>query len=90
MPRKVQMLFLVIAILFSLSNFVFSSSVILENQKDVFYPPETSLAKQGMTLESYKQSLVDTAPQNRNSSVNNIWGTTPLSGNIHIPVLLLS
>ena len=56
MPRKVQMLFLVIAILFSLSNFVYSSSVILENQKDVFYPPSEALLKQGMTLESYKAS----------------------------------
>ncbi|MFA7133306.1 MAG: chitobiase/beta-hexosaminidase C-terminal domain-containing protein, partial [Bacteroidales bacterium] len=60
-----------------------------KNYPDVFYPPEDVLAKQGMTLESYKQSLVDTAPKNRNSSVDNIWGTCPLTGNINIPVLLV-
>ena len=84
--KRVIVVFLFIFLL----NFVLSSSVInLENKEDVFYPPEEELLKQGMTLESYKQSLVDTAPKNRNSSVNNIWGTTPLTGNIHIPVLLV-
>jgi len=58
-------------------------------QEDVFFPPEEYLLKQGMTLESYKQSLIDNAPKNRNSSVNNIDGTSPLTGNIHIPVLLV-
>lgn len=58
-------------------------------QEDVFFPPEEYLLKQGMTIESYKQSLIDNAPKNRNSSVANIWGTTPLTGNIHIPVLLV-
>ena len=90
MTKKVNILFLIFILIF-ISNFVYSSAL-LENkvyQEDVFYPPEEVLAKQGLTLESYKQSLVDTAPKNRNSSVDNIWGTTPLTGNIHIPVLLV-
>ena len=56
---------------------------------DVFYPPEEELAKQGMTLESYKQALKRSAPKNRNSSVNNIWGTCPTTGTVKIPVLLV-
>jgi M6 family metalloprotease-like protein len=87
-PKIKQLVILIFSFIFLL-NFVFSETATIENKNDLFYPPETSLAKQGMTLESYKQSLVNTAPQNRNSSVNNIWGTTPLSGNIHIPVLLV-
>ena len=59
-----------------------------ENE-DVLYPPETELRRQGLTLRSYKQQLKDTAPVTRNSSVNNIWGTTPLSGTVRIPVLLV-
>lgn len=57
--------------------------------EDVLYPPENELRKQGLTLRSYKQQLKDTAPVTRNSSVNNIWGTTPLSGTVRIPVLLV-
>ena len=55
----------------------------------VLYPPENELKKQGLTLRSYKQQLKDTAPVTRNSSVANIWGTTPLSGTVRIPVLLV-
>ena len=88
MLKKVKILFIIFLLIFA-SNFVFSQVVNLENKNDLFYPPEYALAKQGLTLESYKQSLVDTAPRNRNSSVNNINGTSPLSGNIHIPVLLV-
>lgn len=57
--------------------------------QDVFYPPEEELAKQGTTLESYKQSLKQSAPKNRNSTVANIWGTCPTTGTVHIPVLLV-
>lgn len=56
---------------------------------DVLYPSEEVLAKQNQTLESYKQSLINNAPKNRNSSVNNIWGTSPLTGTVKIPVLLV-
>ncbi|MDD5317070.1 MAG: M6 family metalloprotease domain-containing protein, partial [Candidatus Cloacimonetes bacterium] len=60
-------------------------------QEDVFYPPEEELLKQGMTLESYIDSLKESMPKNRNSlsSVDNVWGSCPLSGNIQIPVLLV-
>jgi len=61
---------------------------IYENE-DVLYPPESELRKQGLTLRSYKQQLKETAPNNRTSTVDNIWGTTPLSGTVHIPVLLV-
>ena len=61
---------------------------IYENE-DVLYPPESELRKQGLTLRSYKQQLKETAPKNRTSTVDNIWGTTPLSGTVHIPVLLV-
>jgi M6 family metalloprotease-like protein len=90
MAKKANILFLIF-ILIIISNFVYSESLTKENiyKEDVFYPPEESLLKQNQTLESYKASLVATAPQNRNSSVDNIWGTSPLSGNIHIPVLLV-
>ncbi|MFA7133240.1 MAG: chitobiase/beta-hexosaminidase C-terminal domain-containing protein, partial [Bacteroidales bacterium] len=55
----------------------------------VLYPPESELFKQGLTLSTYKQSLKATAPKNRNSSVGNIWGTSPLTGTVRIPVLLV-
>lgn len=60
-----------------------------ELQADVFYPPEEELLRQGFNLDSYKRSLQETAPRNRLSSVANIWGTCPLTGTIHIPVLLV-
>ena len=90
MTKKANILFLIF-LLFFISNFVYSESFTKDKiyQEDVFYPPEEALLIQNQTLESYKQSLIDTAPKNRNSSVDNIWGTTPLSGNIHIPVLLV-
>ncbi len=56
---------------------------------DVFYPPESVLYRHGFSIDNYKQSLVANAPKNRYSSVNNIWGTCPLSGTIRIPVLLV-
>lgn len=66
-----------------------ASDSVFKPRPDVFYPPEEYLAREGKTLESHIQSLRDMAPKNRNSSVANIWGTTPLTGNIHIPVLLV-
>ena len=66
-----------------------ASDSVFKPRPDVFYPPEEYLAREGKTLESHIQSLRDTAPKNRNSSVANIWGTTPLTGNIHIPVFLV-
>lgn len=67
------------------------NSIETNYQSDVFYPPEEELLKQGMTLDSYLTSLKEQAPKNRDSlsSVDNIWGTCPLSGNIRIPVLLV-
>jgi len=65
------------------------SDSVFKPRPDVFYPPEEYLAREGKTLESHIQSLRDTAPKNRNSSVANTWGTTPLTGNIHIPVFLV-
>jgi M6 family metalloprotease-like protein len=99
MTKKVNILFLIF-LLFFISNFVYSEEIFNKEinsedninekyQQDVFYPPEEALTKQGQTLESYIQSLKDGAPRNRNSSVDNIWGTSPLTGNIHIPVLLV-
>jgi len=99
MTKKANILFLIFLLLF-ISNFVYSEEIFNKEinsedninnkyQQDVFYPPEEALTKQGQTLESYIQSLKDGAPKNRNSSVDNIWGTTPLTGNIHIPVLLV-
>ena len=81
----------IIVLFFSLIfllNFVFPSSLDSKSQ-DIFYPTIEVLEKQNQTLESYKQSLIANAANNRNSSVNNINGTSPLSGNIHIPVLLV-
>lgn len=66
-----------------------ASDSVFKPRPDVFYPPEEYLAREGKTLESHIQSLRDTAPKNRNSSVDNIDGTSPLTGNIHIPVLLV-
>jgi M6 family metalloprotease-like protein len=62
---------------------------VLEKYNDVLYPPESELRKQGLNLRTYKQLLKRKAPINRNSSVTNIWGTAPLTGTIHIPVLLV-
>ncbi len=62
---------------------------LVQGVDDVFYPPESELSRQGYSTDTYKQSLVANAPQNRYSSVNNIWGTCPLSGTIRIPVLLV-
>ncbi|HOW29241.1 MAG TPA: chitobiase/beta-hexosaminidase C-terminal domain-containing protein [archaeon] len=99
MKRNIYLLLLISLILF-VSVVYAKESTVEESQieegnldfykyPDVFYPPEEELAKQGMTLESYKQALKRSAPKNRNSSVNNIWGTCPTTGTVKIPVLLV-
>ncbi|HOW29689.1 MAG TPA: M6 family metalloprotease domain-containing protein, partial [archaeon] len=81
---------------FSITQKIFTNLGITENKEEIYldhggvlYPPENELRKQGLNLSSYKQQLRDTASINRNSSVANIWGTSPLSGTVHIPVLLV-
>ncbi|MFA5746167.1 MAG: M6 family metalloprotease domain-containing protein, partial [archaeon] len=103
-PKIIIVLFLILLFSNVFADFNFSkdnSLNLLENKdnlevsnqnnyQDVFYPPEEVLLKEmGITTEQYKELLVKNAPVTRNSSVSNIWGTTPLSGTIHIPVLLV-
>jgi hypothetical protein len=59
------------------------------NYNDLLYPPEKYLKLQDQNLEQYKESLRENAQENRNSTVPNLIGTCPKTGNIHLPVLLL-
>jgi len=91
--NKIILLFFSIFLFLFIFNSVYSQELDLSILEDramtgyyesdgVLYPPESELLKQGLTLSSYKQSLKATAPKNRNSSVDNIWGTSPLTGTI--------
>lgn len=93
--KQGMFVFITILVLFSVHITLAGDNVedephgLMPGVDDVFYPPESLLSRHGFSIDNYKLSLVANAPKNRYSSVNNIWGTCPLSGTIRIPVLLV-